>query len=159
LSIGAGASAVLFHVGSDTTPGENQQVTAGRFAGTTNEFSAGGFGFDLPILVGWRSAASVVQAWAGVRAGFERVAGDLPISASVAENAESRLRANRFWGGGLVGAAIGLEPFWVALELDVAYSSISASASFPPAAGTPAERDASLTGWSLAPTGAIIGKF
>jgi hypothetical protein len=159
LSIGAGASAVLFHLGSSGNAAPSSVLTAGRYAGSTNEFSAGGFGFDIPVLVGWRSTAQVVQAWAGLRAGFERVAGDLPLAAAIDANGESRLTANRFWGSGLVGAAVGLEPFWIALELDVAYSSISVGASFPAEAGAPSERDASFTGWSVAPTGAIVGKF
>jgi hypothetical protein len=159
LSVGAGASAVLFHIGQSGNGSANPVLTAGRYSGSTDEFSAGGFGFDVPILVGWRSSAQVVQAWAGLRAGFEHVAGDVPLAPAISQTEESRLTANRFWGSGLVGAAIGLEPFWVALELDVAYSSISASASFPADAGAPSARDASFTGWSLAPTGAIIGKF
>jgi hypothetical protein len=158
LSIGAGASAVIFHP-TTSADSATPQLSSGRFQGTTGGFAAGGFGFDVPVIVGWRSTASVVQVWGGARAGFERVAGDVPVNADSSAALESTITAHRWWGGGLVGAAVGFEPFWIALELDVAYQSLSASASFPPASGVPGQRGAEVTGVSLSPTGALIGKF
>jgi len=61
-----------------------------------------------------------------------------------------------------LGFAIGVNPIWVAVELDAAYQTMSASATFP--AETlgpldPAERKSTFSGVTVAPTGAIIGKF
>jgi hypothetical protein len=67
--------------------------------------------------------------------------------------------ANRWYAGGLVGFAVGFRPFWIALELDVAYQSVSGSATFPEGSADPVERSAKATGLTLAPTGAVIGKF
>jgi len=46
----------------------------------------------------------------------------------------------------------------VAVELDVAYQSTTASGRFP-GPGGPGRRDGTLSGVTLAPAGAIIGKF
>jgi hypothetical protein len=69
------------------------------------------------------------------------------------------VRALRGYGGGLVGAAVGLRPFWVAIELDVAYQGVSGTASFPAGSAGPATATASASAVTLAPAGAIIGKF
>jgi len=68
----------------------------------------------------------------------------------------------RLWAGGLLGFAIGVKPIWVAVELDAAYQAMSARSVFP--AETigpldPSERKATFSGVTVAPTGAIIGKF
>jgi hypothetical protein len=160
LSIGAGASAVLAHPESNAPSGEPSAATAGRFSGTSNELAASGFGIDVPILVGYRSTASVFQAFAGARGGYERVSGALGLGPIVGNSPlDARVIAHRIWTGGLVGMAVGFRPFWVALEVDVAYQAISGSASFPSAAGSPASRDTSLHGLTVAPSGALIGKF
>jgi hypothetical protein len=124
------------------------------------DLEANGFGVDIPVLIGWRSTASVVQAWAGARAGMEHVRGDLPLLPIGGDGSPSAsVGATRWYGGGLIGMAIGLPPFMVALELDVAYQAASATASFPGGGGPPPERSGTVTGVTLAPAGAIVGKF
>jgi hypothetical protein len=66
---------------------------------------------------------------------------------------------SRFWAGGLLGLMIGVKPIWVAVELDAAYQAMSANATFPAELGAPSERKATFSGVTVAPTGAIIGKF
>jgi hypothetical protein len=159
VSVGLGASAVLMHLQApEAPPGQLASPENGRFA-TADAPSAGGFGADLPVLVGWRSTASVVEVWAGARAGFERIRGDLELAQG---STPAVATAMRWYGGGLVGAAVGIRPVWVALELDVAYQALSVGADFPGGPGAPPgppHRDANLSFVTVAPAGAIIGKF
>lgn len=155
LSVGAGASALLLHPGSH--PPSLLTPTAGRFTGAASDLSATGFGLDIPVIVGWRSTASIVEAWAGARVGVEHASGFLALAAPA--GGEAHVSGERWYGGGLVGAAIGIRPIWVAFELDVAYQRLSAGADFPGTSGAPSRRDVSLVGVTATPTGAIVGKF
>jgi hypothetical protein len=156
-SIGLGASAVLMHPPSVNELQAPPAPTAGRFAIRTYNLSATGWAFDVPAIVGWRSSASIVEAWAGVRAGVERVTGYLETVEPGDLKGFASVAALRRYGGGLAGAAVGFQPFSVALEVDVAYQAVSATADFP--SGVPSEREAKLSGLTVAPSGAIIGKF
>lgn len=149
LSVGAGASGVFAR-----PPDSGEQSTGGPGSTTLD---ANGFGFDVPIIVGWRSTASVVQVWAGARGGVERLYGDVRLEDVPAPAAS--VTATRWWGGGLVGAAVGLPPLIVAVELDVAYHGVSGSAEMPEPGGVPPPRPISVSGLTVAPAGAIIGKF
>ena len=62
----------------------------------------------------------------------------------------SELSANRFYGGGLVGVAGGFRHFHVALELDVAYETVS---------GSFFTAQTSISGLSMAPAGALWVDF
>lgn len=161
VSLGLGATAVLMHPGSNSDlPPPGTAVPAGRFSGRSNNLAATGWGLDIPIIVGWRSSASVVEAWTGVRAGVERIAGDLETETSVGAEGRAAVTAFRKYGGGLVGTAIGLKPFSVALELDVSYQTASGTATFPATPGAAQTHvDGALSGVTVAPSGAIIGKF
>ncbi|HEY3592607.1 MAG TPA: hypothetical protein VGL13_01995, partial [Polyangiaceae bacterium] len=68
LSVGIGAN-VVTGTPSDESPSAGDVRLDWRSAGV-----------DVPVLVGWRSAAGIVEAWAGARGGFERVAGDVVLS-------------------------------------------------------------------------------
>jgi hypothetical protein len=114
-----------------------------------------GWGLDLPILIGWRSDASLVQAWAGMRAGFEAIEGKLNITPQdPAEPSEFPFDAKRYWGAGLVGLAVGVAPIRVAVELDAAYFQVSGST-----AALGGDGDFARSGWALTPGGALIGDF
>jgi hypothetical protein len=159
LSVGAGASGVFArsteHDEAGSAPPPSERVPR-----VGPELTANGYGFDVPIIVGWRSTASVVQVWAGARGGFERLSGDLPfIPMEGAPLPAASFTATRWWGGGLVGGAVGLPPLMVAVELDVAYQAASGSATFPGPGAPPPLRDGTVTGLTVAPAGAIIGKF
>lgn len=161
LSVGAGATGVLMHPRSNPPEAATTDPTApgGRFTGKTSDVTATGYGLDVPVIVGYRSAPNIVEVWAGVRAGFERIRADLALDSSTAGSEPARASGTRLYGGGLVGAAIGVSPVWVALELDVYYQSLSGHVDFPGSAGQPSERDTTLSGVTLVPSGAIIGKF
>ena len=132
LSLGAGVSAILERGGDDPPFG---------------------FGFDLPVLVGYRSDASLVQAWAGVRAGFESIEGSLDPEALAPFEPELPVEfdADRYSGAAIVGLALGVRPIRVALELDVSYFAISVGSSGRP--------ETTARGVALTPAAALIGHF
>jgi hypothetical protein len=123
-----------------------------------------GFGTDVPVIVGWQSSARLLMVWAGVRAGFDYAAipdvnliqfpgtpsNPMATPPIVGTPPPSELSATRLYGGGLVGMAGGFRHFHVALELDVAYQSIS---------GRFYSTTASVAGISMAPGGALWVDF
>jgi hypothetical protein len=107
-----------------------------------------GYGGDIPVLVGWQSAARAYMVWAGVRAGWDHTSIDG--GGGVSGPADISLSANRFYGGGVVGLAAGFRHVHVALELDCAYQTVS---------GQWAGASASVQGFSLAPAAALWWTF
>ncbi|HEX4341676.1 MAG TPA: hypothetical protein VH062_37460 [Polyangiaceae bacterium] len=158
LSVGAGASAVFSDPDDRRVAG--QPPPSGRVPLSGPDLHASGYGFDVPVIFGWRSTASVVQGWVGVRGGVEHLDGELPLAPLASgPTPQASVTATRWYGGGLAGAAIGLPPLMVALEVDIAYQAVTGSASFPGPEGPPAGREGTLHGLTVAPAGAIIGKF
>jgi hypothetical protein len=159
LSIGASALALLAHPSSD--PAEPGGAT-GEVAGVDTS-GAYGFGFQVPVLVGYRSDAEVVQAWGGLVGTFERAFGPVvlsdpspavdPIEPDEKVN-EVRLEAQRFSGAVVVGLAVGIQPIWVALELTGRYFTLDGRLSDDGVISK-----GSLNGLSLEPAGALIGRF
>jgi len=152
LSFGLGASGILSHPSSDSSgsrPGTTRGVPGVDASGVT------GWGLDVPIIAGYRSDAELVQIWGGIRGGYERIFGELLLRASLDPQEESAadLSAHRWFAGGLVGLAVGVRPLWVGVELDFAYQRFGGELEW---AGT---RTVAVEGFTLAPTGALIGKF
>ncbi len=110
-----------------------------------NEVS--GYGFDLPVIGGWQSDAGLVRAWGGVRLGYERLRGRVGLG----EPDPVTISAGRAWGGGLVGLAMGFRHVYVALEVDAAYHRAEGRLG--------GERGLSIEGVTLAPGGAVLGRF
>jgi hypothetical protein len=169
LSVGAGASGVLGHVEAGSESGAVPPVGYGRFDPRGSDVTPKGWAFDVPILFGYRSTASVVQAWVGARGGVERLTAEFGLIEGIAPPPETGpptittpvafadVSALRWYGGGLVGMAVGFRPVWVAVELDVAYNHVGVEADFR--SGDPRRQNVDLSGVTLAPAGAIIGKF
>jgi hypothetical protein len=113
LSLGAAFRAAFLGRGSESLPGV---PTNGLF----------GYGFDVPVLFGWRSAASLYQIWGGLRAGFDHYAIEPRSTEPVtgAPDLPGRLSANRVFAGGVVGIALGFRFIHVALELDAQFESV-----------------------------------
>ena len=110
-----------------------------------------GGGFDVPLVGGWRSAAGLLQVWGGGRFFYERLGGAICLRCDVPGAQSMAFRGTRFSGGGLLGVALGFRHVFVALEFDAAYE--AGSASFEGGG------DASMSGFTLAPAGAVIGRF
>lgn len=112
-----------------------------------------GYGLDAPILGGWESTGGIYQLWIGARFGWEHVGVDIVRSEPKAVTLGTppiSLTADRLHAGGLVGLAIGFRHVHVALELDVAYQSVSGSYN---------KAEAHVDGVSLVPATAIWWKF
>lgn len=139
LSVGAGLSAALY--GRDaTTPLPNVELRALR-----------GWGGDVPVVVGWRSAGGLYQVWGGARAGVERdIVDTISTEPRPGIPGPIRLEATRIWGGGLVGLAMGFRHVHVAVELDVAYQSVD---------GRYNATEATVRGLTLAPATAAWWSF
>lgn len=131
LSVGAGASAVL-------RGGDSQRETTG----TSSTWGPWGYGFDVPVVVGWKSSAGVVSLWGGVRGGFEKLTAD--------RSSAIELDLNRWYGGGLVGLGLGFRHVQAALELDAYYQGVS---------GSFAGDDVRLHGVTLTPGAGLIFTF
>jgi hypothetical protein len=110
---------------------------------------AAGFGLDLPLLFGYRTDADLISVWAGVRGSYDHWSGKVALE----PGADTSLRATRWSGGPVLGLAVGVAPLYVAAELEADYARISGSFDGGP------PPDASVSGWSLRPAGALIGKF
>jgi hypothetical protein len=116
LSIGVGGSAVLYgHTDGSQLP----DVDLGQLHG---------WGGDVPVIVGYQSDDGLYFAWMGARAGAEHV--DISEVRSVPKavtlgTPPVGLSTTRYWSGGLLGLAVGFRHIHVALELDVAWGTIS----------------------------------
>lgn len=111
---------------------------------------ANGYGFDLPLLYGYRTDADLVSVWAGARASFDHWSGRV----SLDRNEQFALAASRWAAGPILGLALGLPPFWIAAEVEVDYTHVTGSLDRPGA-----RYDAAVDGWSVRPAGALTAKF
>jgi hypothetical protein len=112
-----------------------------------------GWGADVPVLVGYESDGGLYMLWAGARGGGEHV--DISDVTSEPKSVTLgsppiALSATRFWGGGLVGFAVGFRHIHVAFELDVAYATIT---------GTYNDTPATVSGLTIAPATALWWRF
>jgi hypothetical protein len=143
ISIGVGGLVTLAgRDESDTLP----EVNVGRIHG---------WGADIPVLIGYRSTGDLYMVWAGARAGWEHIdVDDLSDGPGVDPDEPPpgpiSLSATRFWGGGLLGAAVGFRHLHVAMELDVSYASVT---------GDYDATHAHVAGVALAPAAALWWRF
>jgi hypothetical protein len=151
LSLGLAGTGALSRAGDKPT-----REVAGQDAGlrSVEVTSLRGYGFELPVVFGYRSSADVVLLWAGVRGGMERDSFDLVLVETPDEQFGTSGSAMRYWGGALVGFAVGLSPIQVRVELDAAYQSIHGN--LLTGGG---ELTAEVAGWALTPAMAISAKF
>jgi hypothetical protein len=141
LSLGLGGSAALYgHQEGSALP----NVSLNQLHG---------WGADVPALVGYESDAGLYMLWFGVRGGGEHVEISDVTSVPKAQTLGTPpidLSATRFWGGGLLGFAVGFRHIHVAFEIDAAYATIS---------GDYNQTHVSVTGVSLAPATALWWRF
>ena len=141
LSLGLGLSAALYgrQQGSDLP---NVDLAALH-----------GYGFDIPVLVGWESNGGIYKVWGGARGGFERDVVEIltsePKSVAIG-TAPIHLDANRYWGGAVLGVATGFNHVHVALELSAAYQVVT---------GNYNENHVTVRGLTLAPASAVWWSF
>jgi hypothetical protein len=157
ISAGLGASALFLSGGSSSDPTRPPGSPTNPQA--EFEIEATGWGADIPVLVGHQWIGGLFEVWAGARAGHERLSGDLRTNTVDPALPESSVRGSRWWAGALAGFAVGVPPLWLRFELATTHHRISGALKTP--ANQPAldfgELNASA--WTLAPSGAIVGKF
>lgn len=157
LSFGLGASAVLLHPDSSApadAPSEPMSAGPAEFG-----LDANGWGGDLPILIGYQPIDGFVDVWMGARAGFESVSGELRARDDDPSSLRFEASGNRLWAGGMAGVSLGVPPIWLRLEVAGTFHRISGELSSPEGQPPLAFGELDSTGWSLAPSGAILGKF
>jgi hypothetical protein len=167
LSLGLGVSGLLQRPGSDA-PAQSgpsgEPVAPGGRTGQIPGLDAGnvtGFGADIPVIAGWRSDAELVSVWGGARGGYERMSGELLLRINLDPTVEqpADFEATRWYAGGLVGLAVGVEPIRVAVELDVTWSQASGAIDVPAGTSPPARRTASVQAVTVVPAAAVVGRF
>lgn len=141
LSLGLGLSAALYgrQQGSDLP---NVDLAALH-----------GYGFDVPLIVGWESSGGLYKVYGGARGGFERDVLELLTSEPKAVTIGGQplhLDANRYWGGAVFGVATGFNHIHVALELSAAYQVVT---------GRYNANDVTVRGVTLAPASALWWSF
>lgn len=140
LGVGVGGSATVFGQAQGTSlPNVDLEAVHG-------------WGADIPVQVGYESDAGLYMFWVGARGGWEHVeVGSLESEAGGNLGAPPvPLSANRFWTGGLVGAALGFRHVHVAVELDVSYANVE---------GDYNDTHVAVQGVSLAPAAALWWRF
>ncbi len=113
----------------------------------------GGFGGDVPLVVGWRSSAGVYELWLGARVGVDRLEGErvLPVDPLVPDIVRSDGIVGEHESlGGLIGVQVGLGRLAAVLELDGA----AHFARFDVGANK-----LTFRGLSIAPAAALVGRF
>jgi hypothetical protein len=158
MSLGLGASGVLL-TPERSTPGS--ESTAGAPSNPEAEFepSAKGWGADLPVLFGYRLLNGFGDVWFGPRLGFEHLSGDLRLERSDPASLRIDVAGTRLWAGLLAGFSLGIPPLWLRFELTSTYQRLSGTLT-PAAPGSGLDFDAlEASGWTFAPSGAIVGKF
>lgn len=111
---------------------------------------AGGFGLDIPVVIGWQSRGQIIALWAGIVVGLDQLSARL-------EPSRADVAIVRRYGAGLLGLSAGLEPIRVRAELAANYS--SGRAEVRGLGGGPDPRPVALRGFSLAPAAAIAFEF
>jgi hypothetical protein len=114
----------------------------GVFAGGTTSTSLNGvdigslrgFGFDVPLLAGWRSTAGLYQVWLGARGGYDHYyISTLSTEPRAGLPSPTGLDADRGHVGGVVGFATGFRRVHVAIELEAGFEYLSGKWNATPA--------------------------
>ena len=159
-SVGVGVTGVLVHPGHDQ-PGEarggNDEAIPGLDLGGVR-----GVGAELPLLVGWRSQAELVQVWLGARTGYERLWGSVLLRTDPDPTAEDSapFEASRWFALGVLGVGVSIHPILIAIELDGGYQKADGSIRLKDnVSGARTRENADLQGLTLTPTAAVIGRL
>lgn len=113
----------------------------------------GGFGGDVPLLIGWRSTADIYAVWAGVRGGAELLRGQRELVADPTDPSAPLVEDLEGWhthAGGLLGVRVGFRYIFAVFEVGAAMHW---------AEGSVGAVDVSVQQFTLAPSGALIGRF
>jgi hypothetical protein len=153
LSAGGGAASVLTRQNKSNTPGSDDGLDPRGV-----DWPAAGFSLDLPLSFGWSSSAELLSAWFGARAAFTSLYGDFPFITG-GQRVAAEADAQHLQLGGFAGLSVGVDPFWVRVELAAHWNQIWAQAELPWAdAQTDTVRD-SFDAFLLFPAAALVLQF
>jgi hypothetical protein len=156
LSLGLGASAVLLHPDSSAP---ESSPDAGAAAPAEFGLDANGWGGDIPVLVGYQPLDGFVDVWMGVRTGFEYISGELRAEDDDPATPRFDASGNRLWAAALAGVSLGVPPIWFRFELAGTFHRLSGKLRGPEGQPPLSFGELDASGWSLTPSGAILGKF
>jgi hypothetical protein len=116
------------------------------------DLRVGGFGGDVPLLIGWKSRAEIYSIWLGARGGGELLNGEraLPPEPGADLAAVEAVKGWHAWTGGVFGMRIGFRYVYAVLEVDAAMHWAHA---------TLADRPVDVRQFGVAPAGALVAKF
>jgi hypothetical protein len=112
----------------------------------------GGFGADVPLLVGWKSDADIYALWLGARGGAEYLVGQHTPEADVVGVVapDEDLEGWHLQGGGLIGFRVGFRYVYAVLEVAAAMHWAQVKIG---------ELELQEQQFALSPAGAIVGSF
>jgi hypothetical protein len=158
LSLGIGASGLLL-TPDRASPRFDPVTDAPGNPEAEFEPSAKGWGADLPLLLGHRLLEGFGDIWLGPRLGFEHLTGNLRLERGDPASLRIDAAGNRLWAGLVAGFSLGIPPLWLRFELSTTYQRLTGTlTASAPDSGL--DFDAlEASGWTFAPSGAIVGKF
>jgi len=123
------------------------------------ELTGKGWGADLPVLIGYQVLDGIADVWLGPRFGFESLDGDLRLRRGDPTSPLLDAGGTSLWASFLAGFSLGIPPLWLRFELATTYHRLSGSVQ-----ATEPDSDLQFDkleagGWTLMPSGAIVGKF
>ena len=133
-----------FSAGAGARGSLNAANAGAESDGAASSPRAPAYGFDVPLLVGWRSAAGVVSLWGGARGGLDR------IHSGSNEATPGSLNLTHWRAGGVVGLAIGFRHVHAAIELETSYHGVK---------GTFGSANVEVRGVTLTPAGGLLFTF
>jgi hypothetical protein len=142
MSIGLGASALL---AARPTGGANGGDASGVYGG----------GFDVPVLVGWRSSADLYAVWLGPRVGADFFSGQI----DAGPDGLPGVSGHHLHYGGVLGLRAGLRHVYGVVEVEGAYHQAGGTFTFSQQSGVISSRSLDLGGWTVAPSGALVVSF
>jgi hypothetical protein len=159
LSLGLGGSAILLQPDSSGPSVSQPGVDPSSAPQAEFGLNARGWGGDIPVLLGYQALNGLVDVWMGARVGFEHISGDL--RSQIDDPAQRRFDAegNRLWAGALAGASLGIPPIWLRFELAGMFHHLTGRVTSPGIEPPLPFGELDVSAWSLAPSGAIVGKF
>ena len=149
LSGGLALELVLAHPSDDP---ENGEPTSPTLRGV-DPSGVSGWAVSLPVVVGYRSDAELVQLWAGVRGRYEHASGEVLLA--IEQNPSAELSAHAVSAEAILGLAVGLPPIWVAAEVSLGYLNVRGD--LEPSGANPSS--ARVDGVTVSPAGALIARF
>ncbi len=156
LSIGLGVSAILLD--PDSSGLDDPSDTEASASEAEFELDASGWSGDIPVLIGY-DFGGFAECWFGLRTGFEHISGNLLSRSAEPSSPRYDATGNRLWLGTLAGFSLGIPPVWFRFELAGTFHHLTGSVTSPGAEPPLPFGDVEGSAWSLAPSGAIVGKF